>query len=109
MGMFKKLAQELKAGKVRNEFKHVSLPYGEVFLPDENKYLKHISEKAVEIYERNADIKKFSNLVLSDNDDNSNDALMKKLFESGVNDPFDEENITKLAGNRKFLKDLGLL
>lgn len=64
--------------------------------------------KALKIYEKEQDIKNFSKLVLSDLADNTDEARLKELFESGVTDPFEDEKLAQLADNEKFLRDLGL-
>lgn len=107
--MFKKLAQQLKKEFVKPQDKMVSLPFGEVFLTRKNEEYIKLSKKAVELYERQSDIKKFSQLALSDQDNTSHNDLMKNLFESGVTDPFEDIKLEQLADNQKFLKDLGLL
>ena len=107
--MFKKLAQQLRAANEKNDYKTVSLPFGEEFVTPKNEFLKNLSKKAVELYEKQSDINNFSKLVLSDPENTSHDNLVNKLFEEGVADPFVDEKLADLANNQKFLRDLGLL
>lgn len=106
--MFKKLAQQLKTSCQRSVPEHVTLPFGKEFLSDKNKFLKDISEKAVELYERQSDIKHFSELVLSDPENSSHNDMVKRLFDDGVADPFVDDKLAELADNKRFLRDLGL-
>ena len=107
--MFKKLAQQLKAANEKSEYKTVSLPFGEEFVTPKNEFLKNLSQKAVELYEKQTDINNFSKLVLSDPENTSHNNLVNKLFEEGVADPFVDEKLADLANNQKFLRDLDLL
>ena len=107
--MFKKIAQQLKVSQVKNSPEHVTLPFGKEFLTEKNAFLKDISKKAVELYEKQSDIKHFSELVLSDPENTSHNKMVEKLFEDGVVDPFVDEKLADLADNQKFLRDLGLL
>lgn len=109
MDMFKKLAIQLKKDIIKKQHATVSLPFGDVFLTDKNEYYKNLSEKALELYEKKSDINKFTELVLSDTENNSHNELMQNLFDSGVSDPFEDLKLVQLADNQKFLKDLGLL
>ena len=107
--MFKKLAQQLKKEITRKQYYSVSLPFGDVFLTDKNEYYKKLSEKALDLYERKSEVKKITDLVLSDSENTSHNDLMQNLFESGVSDPLEDLKLEQLADNQKFLKDLGLL
>ncbi len=106
--MFKKLAQQLKTYNKANTLRATS-PFADEFLTPKNEFLKNLSKKAVELYEKQADIKNFSNLVLSDSDNKSHNAMVDKLFDEGVADPFVDDKLAELADNQKFLRDLGLL
>ncbi len=107
--MFRKIAQQLKVTQVKNSPEHVTLPFGKEFLTEKNAFLKDISKKAVDLYEKQSDIKHFSELVLSDPENTSHNKMVEKLFEDGVVDPFVDEKLADLADNQKFLRDLGLL
>ena len=109
MGMFKKLAIKLKKEIIKKQHSAVSLPFGDVFLTDKNEYYKNLSEKALELYEKQSDINKFTELALSNPENESHNGLMQDLFDSGVSDPFEDLKLAQLADNQKFLKDLGLL
>ena len=107
--MFKKIAKQLKVSQVKNSPEHVTLPFGKEFLTEKNSFLKDISQKAVELYEKQSDIKHFSELVLSDPENTSHNKMVENLFNEGVIDPFEDEKLALLSDNHKFLKDLGLL
>ena len=107
--MFKKIAQQLKVSQVKNSPEHVTLPFGKEFLTEKNAFLKDISKKAVDLYEKQSDIKHFSELVLSNPENTSHNEMVEDLFQNGVADPFIDDKLANLANNQKFLKDLGLL
>ncbi len=67
-----------------------------------------ISDTALRLYERDNDIRKFTQLAMSDMDDLSYMDLMEQLFSEGVSDPFDDKTITELSANRDLWDDLGL-
>lgn len=73
----------------------------------EMNFRKHLSQSALNLYEREKDIKKFTDLALSTPLD-SDDKYIDMLFESGVVDPLDDETLMNLASNKKLLTDLGL-
>ena len=62
-----------------------------------------ISSSAFELYQRELDVKKFTNLVLNMPNDVEQ---IGKLFESGVKDPFTRFNTDKLVNNTRLLSDL---
>lgn len=107
--MFKKLAKQLKMANNKTNTAPVSLPFSEEFLTPKNEFLKNLSKKAIELYEKQSDINNFSKLVLSNPENNSHNEMVNKLFEDGVADPFVDDKLAHLADNKKFLKDLGLL
>lgn len=64
-----------------------------------------ISKEAFYLYQRELDIKNFTNMAMNMLPD---DARMKELFDSGVKDPFEIFNTDKLVNNEKLLKDLNV-
>lgn len=62
-----------------------------------------ISSSAFEMYQRELDIKKYTNMVLNMQNDIEK---MGKLFESGVKDPFTRFNTDKLVNSTRLLNDL---
>lgn len=105
--MFKKLAQKLILERERRSSAAIN-PL-EVDFDDRKKdFLKKLTNSAINMYERNCDIKNFSKLVLSDPKNTSHDRLMSELFRQGVIDPLEDEKLMQLSDNRKFLRDLGL-
>ena len=67
-----------------------------------------ISDMAMRLVERDNDIKKFTQLAMSDADDNSHMALMDELFAQGVSDPFEDDVLSALSENSDLWDDLGL-
>lgn len=67
-----------------------------------------ISTEAVKLYEREQDVKKFTNLALSDADDLSHEEIIANLFNKGCTDPFSDEVLGQLSINQNLLDDLAL-
>ena len=68
---------------------------------------KAFTKKAIELYEKQADIKKFTDMVLQDEitdeflTNTQAELLMRNIF-----NPYCEESYKKLAENENLLKDL---
>lgn len=105
--MFKKLAQKLT--KARKNFSNVATnPLDVDFESKKSIFLDKLTKTAVNIYERNSDVKNFSKLVLSNPENNSHNKIMEELFSKGVVDASDDEKLLELSDNTRFLRDLGL-
>lgn len=65
-----------------------------------------ISENALKLYQRDLDIKKFTNLTLSDSKDTSHLDIIEKQFAEGVMTPFSDDLLGNLLNNQLFLKDI---
>lgn len=65
-----------------------------------------ISDEAVNLYQKEQDVKQFTSLAMSDPDNLSHEEIIANLFSNGVSDPFSDESIQELAGNQKLLDDL---
>lgn len=106
--MFKKLAQKLseereqRAGNVIN-------PIDADFNSRKNIFLNKMTENAVNLYERESDIKKFTELAISNPENNSHNKLVDALFSHGIVNVEDDEKLLKLSDNTRFLRDLGLV
>ena len=75
-----------------------------------NEFLDNLSKRAVEMFEKQCDIKNFSKLVLSDPENTSHNALMQEMIREGkIKDPFEDQKLAELADNERFLRDLGLM
>ena len=75
-----------------------------------NEFLDNLSKRAVEMFEKQCDIKNFSKLVLSDPENTSHiDMIQKMISEGKIKDPFEDEKLAELADNERFLRDLGLM
>ena len=107
--MLKKLVKQLKRIDDEWWYNNVTSPisYDKNLL--KKKILSGLTKHALDLYVKKSDIRKFTNLVLSDPYDTSHVELVDKLFGSGtVVDPFSNEKMDSLIGNSNFLKDLGL-
>lgn len=67
-----------------------------------------ISDEAVNLYQKEQDIKQFTSLAMSNPEDLSHEEIIANLFSKGVSDPFSNETIEELSGNQKLLEDLSL-
>lgn len=65
-----------------------------------------ISDTALKLYEREQDIKRFTDLALSDEDDKSADALVISKVMSGEISIDDDEAIFSLLSNDDFLNEI---
>lgn len=108
MQMFKKLVLKLNNKQKKAAAQGMVNPIDGNYSAPKNKFLDELSLRAVEMYEKECDIKHFSKLVTSDNESHLDEELMQNLFNEGVIDPFEDEKLAQLADNSRFLKDLGL-
>lgn len=67
-----------------------------------------ISNKAMKMFEREEDIKKFTRLATSDPENTSENERVQELFKKGVVDVFEDSTIASLSSNKSLLDDLGL-
>ena len=65
-----------------------------------------ISNEAINLYQKEQDVKQFNNLALSDPQDLSHEEIISNLFQKG--DPFSDEVLQELSGNQKLLNDLSV-
>ncbi len=106
--MFKKLAQKLTLEREKHNSVATN-PLSVDFDSKKSVFLNKLTKTAVNLYERNCDIKNFTKLALSDPENNSHDEIMTQLFSKGVVDPSDDERLMELSENSRFLRDLGLI
>ena len=66
-----------------------------------------ISANALELFQKDLDIKKFTKIALED-DSNSHMDKMQELFKDGIVDPFETDVLKELASNKKLWDDLSL-
>ena len=66
-----------------------------------------ISDTALKLYEREQDIKRFTDLALSDEDDKSADSLVISKVMNGEISIDDDEAIFSLLSNDDFLNEIG--
>lgn len=67
-----------------------------------------ISANAMQLFQRDLDINKFTKIVTEDPNDNSHLARMKELFDEGVIDVYEDDVLSSLVTNSKLLDDLEL-
>ncbi len=100
------LSDTLGTNNVRfvNRNPYSNNPYSQSIYIDQTD----ISDTALKLYERDNDIKKFTQIAMSDMNDLSHIDLMEQLFSEGVSDPFDDKTISELSSNPDLWDDLGL-
>ena len=67
-----------------------------------------ISANAMQLFQRDLDINKFTKIMTENPNDNSHLARMKELFDEGVIDVYEDDVLSSLVTNSKLLDDLGL-
>ena len=67
-----------------------------------------ISSNAMELFKRDLDIKKFTEIASSDKENLSHLARMQELFKDGVVDVFEDDVLSELVTNSKLWDDLEL-
>ena len=67
-----------------------------------------ISSNALELFQKDCDIKKFNKIALSDPEDFSHLERMQELFAEGIIDAFEDDVIPEIANNPKLWSDLEL-
>ena len=106
--MFKKLAQKLSEDRERG-FDVAINPITVDFDSRKKLFLNKMTESALNLYERQADVKKFTALALSDPENKSHNKLVDALFSHGIVNVEDDKKLKELSNNTKLLKDLGLV
>ncbi len=108
MELFKKLSEKLGTKNKKSAVNGMIKPIDVNFDASKNEFLDGLSKRALKLYENQQDIKKFSQLVLSDPENTSHEEMVNQLFDKGIFDPLEDEKLERLADNSKFLRDLGL-
>lgn len=98
------LTQGVNSVRFINRNPYASNPYAQGLYIDKTD----ISDMAMKLVERDNDIKKFTQIAMSDENDQSHMALMEELFSQGISDPFDESILAELSENSDLWDDLGL-
>ena len=65
-----------------------------------------ISANAMELFQRDLDIKKFTKIALENPEDISYLEQMRKLFSEGVVDPYEDDVLSELVTNSKLWDDI---
>lgn len=109
MELFKKLSEKLST-KNKKTCNGMIKPIDVNFDTSKNEFLDNLSKKAIKLYEQQHDVKKFTQLVLSDPENLNHNEIVNDLFNKGnLIDPLEDEKLERLADNKRFLRDLGLL
>ncbi len=106
--MFKKLAQKLSLEREKHNSVATN-PLNVNFDDRRSVFLNKLTKTAVNLYERNCDVRNFTKLALSNPENQSHNEIMDELFSQGVIDPSDDEKLMELSNNSRFLRDLGLI
>lgn len=106
--MFKKLAQKLSLEREKRNSVATN-PLSVDFDDRRSVFLNKLTKTAVNLYERNCDVRNFTKLALSNPENQSHNEIMDELFSQGVIDPSDDEKLMELSNNSRFLRDLGLI
>lgn len=67
-----------------------------------------ISANAMELFQRDLDINKFTKIATSDLENNSHLNIMKEIFSEGVVDVYEDDVLSSLVTNSKLWDDLEL-
>lgn len=67
-----------------------------------------ISSSAMELFQRDMDINKFTKIATSDKEDTSHIERVKELFNEGVVDVFEDDVLSSLVTNQKLWDDLNI-
>ena len=67
-----------------------------------------ISSSAMELFQRDMDINKFTKIATSDKEDTSHIERVKELFKEGVVDVYEDDVFSSLVTNQKLWDDLSL-
>ena len=67
-----------------------------------------ISSNAMEMFQKDLDISKFTKIASSDREDSSHLEMMNKLFDEGVIDVYEDDVLSSLVTNQKLWDDLEL-
>lgn len=81
-----------------------------LFNKSSNPYVDktEISSNALQLFQKDLDIKKFNKVAMSDQEDLSHLERMKELFKNGVTDVFEDDVLKELVTNSKLWDDLEL-
>ena len=67
-----------------------------------------ISSSAMELFQRDMDINKFTKIATSDKEDTSHIERVKELFKEGIVDVYEDDVFSSLVTNQKLWDDLSL-
>lgn len=85
----------------------INNPYKKV---DKNLFIDEsaISNEALNLYQKEQDIKQFNNLAMSNPEDMSHEEIISNLFGNGVTDLYSDQTFSELAQSQNLLNDLDL-
>lgn len=67
-----------------------------------------ISDEAVNLYQKEQDVKQFTALAMSNPEDMSHEDIVAGLFNKGVTDVFSDEALESLSSNQDLMGDLDI-
>ena len=107
MNIFDKISQKLniKSNKTCNGITNPIVGDSD---DKSNEFLNRMTKNAINLYERQCDIKNFTKLALSNPENTLHNKQVEELLKDGVFDPLEDEIIKELASNKELLRDLGL-
>lgn len=108
VSMFKKLANKININQRRSNTGAAINPLEVDFDNKQKEFFKSLTNSALNMYQKKCDIKKFTKLALSDLDNTSENEIVNELMQKGIIDPYEDEKLSDLANNKRFLRDLGL-
>lgn len=89
----------IRANSQKSEYSNASNPYVDK---------SEISANAIELFQKDCDIKKFNKIAMSDPENLSHLDRMKDLFAGGVVDVYEDDVLSSLVTNSKLWDDLEL-
>ena len=107
MNIFDEITKKLNI-KVNKFSNSVSNPIGQSDYDAKNEFFNIMSKRAINLYERQCDIKNFTKLALSNPENTSHNERVEALLKEDVLDPLSEEVIKQLSDNQDLIRDLNL-
>ena len=105
----KNIVNRLKSMNSQNICFGMSSPVEDWHEEQRKIFLRGMSKYALNLYERNKDIKTFTKLAMSDPEDKSHEKMVADLVKDGkILDTTDTDKIFDLSSNEKLYDDLGI-
>jgi len=105
----KNIVNRLKSMNSQNICFGMSSPIEDLHEQQRKIFLRGMSKYALNLYERNKDIKTFTKLAMSNPEDKSHERMVSSLVKEGkILDTTNTDKILELSSNKKLYDDLGL-